>query len=119
MSGDWAVWHVALAVILIRGALWAFVRPVNTFFALASVLGLLLLFAGCFHPDATAEAVHADGFRTGDIGRVDEDGYYYTVGRKKDLIIHGGYNAYPREMEEVLYEHPAGRSGLFWTRVVA
>jgi acyl-CoA synthetase (AMP-forming)/AMP-acid ligase II len=68
--------------------------------------------AGGFHPDATAEAVHADGlFRTGDIGRVDEDGYYYTVGRKKDLIIHGGYNVYPREMEEVLYEHPAGRSG--------
>ena len=59
-------------------------------------------------PEATAEAISADGwFRTGDIGRVDEDGYYYIVDRKKDLIIRGGYNVYPREIEEVLYEHPA------------
>jgi long-chain acyl-CoA synthetase len=59
-------------------------------------------------PEATAEAVSADGwFRTGDVGRVDEDGYYYIVDRKKDLIIRGGYNIYPREIEEVLYEHPA------------
>ena len=58
-------------------------------------------------PEATAEAVSADGwFRTGDIGRVDEDGFYYIVDRKKDLIIRGGYNIYPREIEEVLYEHP-------------
>jgi long-chain acyl-CoA synthetase len=58
-------------------------------------------------PEATAEAVSADGwFRTGDIGRLDEDGYYYIVDRKKDLIIRGGYNIYPREIEEVLYEHP-------------
>jgi long-chain acyl-CoA synthetase len=58
-------------------------------------------------PEATAEAVSADGwFRTGDIGRVDEDGYYFIVDRKKDLIIRGGYNIYPREIEEVLYEHP-------------
>jgi long-chain acyl-CoA synthetase len=58
-------------------------------------------------PEATAEAVSADGwFRTGDIGRVDEDGYFYIVDRKKDLIIRGGYNIYPREIEEVLYEHP-------------
>ena len=46
-------------------------------------------------------------FRTGDLARVDEDGYYYIVDRKKDLIIRGGYNVYPREIEEVLYEHPA------------
>ncbi len=59
-------------------------------------------------PEATAEAIDADGwFRTGDVGRVDEDGYYYIVDRKKDLIIRGGYNVYPREIEEVLYEHPA------------
>jgi long-chain acyl-CoA synthetase len=56
------------------------------------------------------EAAFVDGwFRTGDIGRVDEDGYYYIVDRKKDLIIRGGYNVYPREVEEVLYEHPAVR----------
>jgi uncharacterized membrane protein HdeD (DUF308 family) len=48
MEGGWAVWHVALAVFLFLGALWAFIRPVNTFFALASVLGLLLLLQGLF-----------------------------------------------------------------------
>ena len=59
-------------------------------------------------PDATAEAISSDGwFHTGDLGRVDEDGNYYIVDRKKDLIIRGGYNVYPREIEEVLYEHPA------------
>ena len=58
-------------------------------------------------PEATA-AVMADGwFRTGDLGRRDEDGNYYVVDRKKDLIIRGGFNVYPREVEEVLYEHPA------------
>ena len=59
-------------------------------------------------PEATAEAITDDGwFRTGDMARVDEDGYYYIVDRKKDLIIRGGYNVYPREIEEVLHEHPA------------
>jgi long-chain acyl-CoA synthetase len=57
-------------------------------------------------PDATAEAIQDGWFRTGDLARVDEDGYYYIVDRKKDLIIRGGYNVYPREIEEVLYEHP-------------
>jgi long-chain acyl-CoA synthetase len=59
-------------------------------------------------PEATAEAIDADGwFYTGDIGRVDTDGCYFIVDRKKELIIRGGYNVYPREIEEVLYEHPA------------
>jgi uncharacterized membrane protein HdeD (DUF308 family) len=48
MGGGWAVWHVVLAVFLVLGAIWAFVRPVNTFFALASVLGLLLFLQGAF-----------------------------------------------------------------------
>jgi long-chain acyl-CoA synthetase len=61
-------------------------------------------------PEATAEVVSDDGwFRTGDIGRVDEDGYFYVVDRKKELVIRGGYNVYPREIEEVFYEHPAVR----------
>ena len=47
------------------------------------------------------------GSSTGDVGRIDEDGYFYIVDRTKDLIIRGGYNVYPREIEEVLYEHPA------------
>jgi len=58
-------------------------------------------------PEATAEAIRDDWFHTGDLARVDEDGYFYIVDRKKDLIIRGGYNVYPREIEEVLYEHPA------------
>jgi len=58
-------------------------------------------------PEATAEAIKDGWFRTGDMARVDEDGYYYIVDRKKDLIIRGGYNVYPREIEEVLHEHPA------------
>ncbi len=58
-------------------------------------------------PDATAAAIDADGwFHTGDLARVDEDGYYFIVDRCKDMIIRGGYNVYPREIEEVLYEHP-------------
>jgi long-chain acyl-CoA synthetase len=58
-------------------------------------------------PDATAEAMRDGWFHSGDIGRTDEDGYFYIVDRKKDLIIRGGYNVFPREVEEVLYEHPA------------
>jgi long-chain acyl-CoA synthetase len=56
-------------------------------------------------PEATAQAIRDGWFRTGDMGRRDEDGYYFIVDRKKDLIIRGGYNVYPREIEEVLYEH--------------
>ena len=58
-------------------------------------------------PDATAEAIPDGWFRTGDIATRDADGYYTIVDRKKDLIIRGGYNVYPREVEEILYEHPA------------
>jgi long-chain acyl-CoA synthetase len=59
-------------------------------------------------PEATAEAITPEGwFRTGDMARMDEDGYFFIVDRKKDMIIRGGYNVYPREVEEVLYEHPA------------
>ena len=58
-------------------------------------------------PDATAEAIQDGWFRSGDLARRDEDGYYYIVDRSKDMIIRGGFNVYPREIEEVLYEHPA------------
>jgi len=58
-------------------------------------------------PEATAAAVRGGWFHTGDLARADEDGFYYIVDRKKELIIRGGYNVYPREIEEVLYEHPA------------
>ncbi len=58
-------------------------------------------------PEATEECMRGGWFHTGDLAKVDEDGYFFIVDRKKDLIIRGGYNVYPREVEEVLYEHPA------------
>src|SRR4051812_8812727 len=58
-------------------------------------------------PEATKEAMEDGWFHTGDMAKVDEDGYFFIVDRKKELIIRGGYNVYPREIEEVLYEHPA------------
>jgi long-chain acyl-CoA synthetase len=58
-------------------------------------------------PDATDAAISSDGWlSTGDVGRLDDDGYLYLVDRKKELVIRGGYNVYPREVEEVLYAHP-------------
>ena len=59
--------------------------------------------------EATASAMKGGWFHTGDIATVDDDGYYFIVDRKKDLIIRGGYNVYPREVEEAIYEHPAVR----------
>ncbi len=60
-------------------------------------------------PDATAEAMRNGWFHSGDMARVDEAGRFFIVDRKKDLIIRGGYNVFPREVEEVLYEHPGIR----------
>src|SRR5439155_13557584 len=66
------------------------------------------------HPDESARVLRADGdgrtwFHTGDIARMDEDGYTSIVQRKKDLIIVDGFNVYPSEVESVLYTHPAVR----------
>jgi long-chain acyl-CoA synthetase len=58
-------------------------------------------------PGETAESIRDGWVCTGDLAKQDEEGYFYIVGRKKDLIITGGYNVYPREIEEVLYTHPA------------
>jgi len=60
-------------------------------------------------PEATDEAMRDGWFHTGDIAVKDSDGYFFIVDRKKDLIIRGGYNVYPRELEEVIYAHPAIR----------
>ena len=58
-------------------------------------------------PEATAEAMRNGWFHTGDIGIIDADGYLSIVDRKKDMILRGGFNVYPRELEEVLLTHPA------------
>jgi len=58
-------------------------------------------------PEATEEAIVDGWFHTGDMGRMDEEGYFFIVDRKKDLIIRGGMNIYPREIEETLYAHPS------------
>jgi long-chain acyl-CoA synthetase len=58
-------------------------------------------------PEATAEAFEGGWFHSGDIGYRDEDGCYWIVDRKKDMILRGGFNVYPREVEEVLYAHDA------------
>ena len=58
-------------------------------------------------PEATAEALRDGWLHTGDLAYCDEDGYFFIVDRKKDLVIRGGYNVYPREIEEVLFDHPA------------
>jgi acyl-CoA synthetase (AMP-forming)/AMP-acid ligase II len=63
--------------------------------------------AGYWNDDkATAEAFSPDGWRSGDLGYVDEDGYLFIVDRKKDVIIAGGHNIYPLEIETLLYRHP-------------
>ncbi|GAC1646509.1 MAG: long-chain fatty acid--CoA ligase [Herpetosiphon sp.] len=58
-------------------------------------------------PEATAEALRGGWFHSGDIARMDEDGYLFIMDRKKDMILRGGFNVYPRELEEVLMTHPA------------
>jgi long-chain acyl-CoA synthetase len=57
-------------------------------------------------PDETANTLRNSWCYTGDIATIDQDGYFYIVDRKKDMIISGGFNIYPRDIDEVLYEHP-------------
>jgi long-chain acyl-CoA synthetase len=58
-------------------------------------------------PEATAEAMKSGWYHTGDLGKIDSDGYVFIVDRKKDMVITSGLNVYPREVEEALYTHPA------------
>lgn len=68
------------------------------------------IFAGYWgKPEETAQNLKSDGFRTGDIGFMDENGWFYLVDRKKDMIIASGFKIWPREIEDVLYTHPAVR----------
>ena len=66
------------------------------------------MFSGYLNmPDAMAKAMRGEWFSAGDLGRLDDEGYLYLVDRKNDMIISGGENVYPREVEEVLLAHPA------------
>lgn len=66
-----------------------------------------MIFGGYFRrPDLTSESMWGDYFRTGDLGKLDENGYLYYLGRTKDIIITGGINVYPKDIESVLSEHP-------------
>src|SRR5262249_34576753 len=58
-------------------------------------------------PGPTAEAMRNGWFHSGDLARKDADGYFYIVGRKKDMVLRGGFNVYAREVEELLGQHPA------------
>lgn len=71
-----------------------------------AIRGHLLMKGYWNRPEATAEAIRNGWFFSGDLAHTDEDGYFYIVDRAKDMIIRGGYNVYPREVEEALYEHP-------------
>jgi len=78
----------------------------------ADVIGEIAIRGHCImkgylnRPEATAEVMRDGWFRSGDLARRDEEGFYYIVDRSKDMIIRGGYNVYPREVEEVLMTHP-------------
>ncbi|RNM14915.1 long-chain-fatty-acid--CoA ligase [Nocardioides pocheonensis] len=71
-----------------------------------AIRGHLIMKGYLNRPEATAEVMRDGWFRTGDLARRDADGFYYIVDRSKDMIIRGGYNVYPREIEEVLMAHP-------------
>jgi acyl-CoA synthetase (AMP-forming)/AMP-acid ligase II len=58
-------------------------------------------------PDATKAAIRDGWFHTGDVGRMDEEGFMYLLDRKKDMIITGGFNVYPKEVEEIVFTHPS------------
>ena len=64
------------------------------------------------NPEATAKALSAGWLYTGDIGYMDQDGYFYITDRKKELIIVGGFNVFPREIDELIYQHPKVREGI-------
>ncbi|MBS4023940.1 MAG: long-chain fatty acid--CoA ligase [Dethiobacter sp.] len=68
--------------------------------------GPQVMFGYWNRPEETAQALRDGWLYTGDIAKMDEDGYFYITDRKKDMIISGGYNVYPREVDEVLFEHP-------------
>jgi long-chain acyl-CoA synthetase len=72
-----------------------------------------MIFAGYWNrPEASAEAFHNGYFLTGDIGIMDEQGWFYVVDRKKDMIVASGFKVWPREVEDVLYQHPAVREAV-------
>ncbi len=85
---------------------WDEVEPADDAIGEIAIKGHNIMKGYYGRPDATDDAIKDGWFRSGDLGRRDADGWYYIVDRSKDMIIRGGYNVYPREIEEVLMTHP-------------
>jgi long-chain acyl-CoA synthetase len=99
------IWGVECKLIDPESADWATVEDADQVGEIA-IRGHNIMTGYLNRPDATAEVMRDGWFRTGDLARRDADGFYYIVDRSKDMIIRGGYNVYPREVEEVLMTHP-------------
>lgn len=98
------VWGVEMDLIDPADPDWARVREVDAIGEII-VRGHNVMTGYLGRPEETAEVLHEGWFRTGDLGRRDAEGFYYVVDRSKDMIVRGGYNVYPREVEEVLLTH--------------
>jgi long-chain acyl-CoA synthetase len=99
------IWGVELKLITDVDGAWKTVEGADEIGEIA-IRGHNIMKGYLNRPDATAEVMHNGWFRTGDLARRDEAGNYYIVDRSKDMIIRGGFNVYPREVEEVLMTHP-------------
>ncbi|KQU36864.1 MULTISPECIES: long-chain-fatty-acid--CoA ligase [Nocardiaceae] len=86
---------------------WSDVEPEPTAIGEIAIKGHNVMKGYYNRPEATTEAIRDGWFRSGDLGKKDENGFYYIVDRSKDMIIRGGYNVYPREIEEIFMTHPA------------
>ncbi|GAA1484238.1 long-chain fatty acid--CoA ligase [Brachybacterium fresconis] len=99
------VWGVEMRLIDPASPDWAEVTEIGAVGELA-IRGHNVMSGYLGRPEDTAAAIREGWFRTGDLARKDEEGFYYIVDRSKDMIVRGGYNVYPREVEDVLISHP-------------
>jgi long-chain acyl-CoA synthetase len=99
------IWGVECKLIAPEEGVWDTVEGIDEIGEIA-IRGHNIMKGYLNQPEATAEVMRDGWFRTGDLARRDQDGNYYIVDRSKDMIIRGGFNVYPREVEEVLMTHP-------------